>query len=177
MKVILVLGCGITELGYLSSEAVARLQTALELWKADAGGSTIVVSEGAVADGISAADQMALWLVDRGVWGIMKESAAADTYENLTLSWKLWESNRLLPDFITVVSEAHHLDRFAITAAAYGVNVAKAPAKVRISLPRWVAERFFLWYTLYDPRGEKWLARVNRSRRHQKWSKESIVLE
>lgn len=177
MNVILVLGCGITELGYLSSEAVTRLETALELWKADAGRSTIVVSEGAIADGISAADQMALWLEDRGVWGILKESAAADTYENLTLSWKLWEWNRLLPDFITVVSEAHHLDRFAITARAYGVSVVKAPAKVEIGLLRWVVERLFLWYTLYDPKGEKWLARLNRKRRHQKWHKENTVLE
>ncbi len=160
--------------GYQEMESVVmteRLKGAERLWWQDGERpyDWIIVSGGITRRRqlTSEADFMKNWLVRNAKiapGNIIAECCSCDSFENVrnVVEGYLREPAYLAKDVeVTIVSQREHANRLRVTFEAYGVRAGIAPVPGYSILQR-LLEWGYLYYTLYDPKGEsrfsKWKA-------------------
>ncbi len=113
---------------------------------------------------VSEADFMKNWLVRHaGIapGNIIAECCSCDSFENVrnVVEGYLCEPAYLAKDVeVVIVSQWEHANRLRVTFEAYGIRVGISSVP-GYSFSRRLLEWGYLYYTLYDPKGESWFSK------------------
>ncbi len=156
----------------LSANTIKRLNAGLDLWWS--GGFDKIVLTGGIYNSSDVQSRpasvlMRIYLMANGVDKnkILVERKSLDTFENVKNVLEKLEYLDIDQLNITVVTQWQHAIRFWICFRSYGIKVALFPLKYSVSLFTSLKEYFFILYHVYDKKGRKFLARLNRKFRTQ----------
>jgi hypothetical protein len=113
---------------------------------------------------------MKWYLISLGIpyCAIYEEDKALDTFENVKFSLDLLKRLGITSFQITVATQWQHAIRFFV-AFLFGNHISVKLKFIRYKIPFawWCREWLFILYHLYDWKGTKRLARVNRDNRRR----------
>lgn len=97
---------------------------------------------------------------------IIEENRALDTFQNVAFSLEKLDDEGIRDFQITVVTQWQHAIRFAITFwLGHGLHIQIECVRYPMSAIYWCCEWLYIFYHLYDPRGVRYFARLNRRNR------------
>jgi len=174
-RILLVPAGGIIAKNRLSpADTLLRCQKAITLWQT--GQYDLILVCGGIftpfpdTHTVPAADLMKSYLLEN-IPGISKEKiltedSSRDTFENVKFALATLETARIKTSDITVVTQWQHAIRFWITFRfCRNIKVKLKPMFYRTALRIKLNECLFIAYHIYDPCGNKNLARKNRQNR------------
>jgi uncharacterized SAM-binding protein YcdF (DUF218 family) len=158
--------------GYWDTESPIlkhRLRETYDLWwgnKAQRHYDWIIVSGGVTRPNsrVSEGEFMKDWLVKHAKipsGRILMECASRDSYESVRNVVRMYLGNPMYLSKnteVTIVSQQEHANRLRVTFEAYGIRIRIVPVP-GYSVFRRLLEWSYLYYTLYDPKGDGWLSK------------------
>lgn len=155
----------------LGPDTKARCDRAIAIWKKEI--YTFVIVTGGIYEDIGiqsipASTIMKNYMVSKGIPKecILEEPDSLDTFQNIDFSLEKIKRLRLKKFAITVVTQYQHAIRFFITfLLGHKMLIRIRLARYKISFNTWCKEWFFILYHLYDWKGNKKLAQINRASR------------
>jgi len=153
----------------LEADTKARCDRAFELWRS--GRYDLILVTGGVTQSLELPPDstiMKSYLVSIGAPSslIIEENRALDTFQNVAFSLEKLDKEGIKDFQITVVTQWQHGIRFLITFwLGHRIHIRIKFARYPMSAIYWCCECLYIIYHLYDPRGDRFLARLNRRNR------------
>lgn len=145
---ILILGAKVNRDDALNPCLVARVEHAVELYKAHYAPKLLVSGGIDKEDNANEAQEMKKIAVSLGVpeQDILLESKSTSTYENMLLSKKTLDDAQM--NSIIIVTEPFHLPRALLAAKKVGLNAVGSPAVKSVC---WANNKYFTMYFAKEP--------------------------
>ncbi|CAM4451927.1 MAG: hypothetical protein LEGION0403_FIIPPAGN_02310 [Legionella sp.] len=146
--VILVLGAKINRDNALNPCLVARVEHAVELYKAHYAPKLLISGGADKEDNANEAQEMKRIAMSLGVpeQDILLESESTSTYENMLFSKKILDEKHM--NSIIIVTEPFHLPRAMLTAEKVGLNAVGSPA---VKSMCWANNKYLTLYFAKEP--------------------------
>lgn len=144
---ILVLGARSYILGKYNPCLEARVEHAVDLYRAGYAHKILVSGGIDKEDNVNEADIMKKMATEKGIPSIdiLEERYATSTFENFSLSYDILKQNNL--SSVIVVTEPFHVARATLVAKKLGYNLSVSPAK---DSPCWLPNHYFTKYFLKE---------------------------